>query len=261
MDRVRVVLVYVRMSALNELQYRANFWLQLVKSLVGLGTALAGLAVVFNQTDELDGWGRDELLALVGVYFLVGAAVNLVFVPSLGRFMQDVRLGTLDYTLTKPEDAQLLISVRQVEVWRVIDVALGLGVLGVALGRLGGEVGPGQALAFGATLLAGGATVYAFLLMLATTSFWFVRVENILYVFQGMYEAGRWPVGIYPPWLRATLTFLVPIAFAITVPASGLVGRLAWTTALGSVALAVALLAVSRWFWLRGVRRYSGASA
>ena len=259
--RLRLVWVFLRLSTLNELQYRANFWLQVVQSLVGLGTARAGLGVVFAQTDELGGWRADEMLALVGVYFLVGAMVTLVTLPSLGRLMQDVRTGTLDYTLTKPEDAQLLVSIRQVEIWRLVDVAFGLGVLVVALARIGDAVGPGQALAFGVTLLAGGAIVYSFLLILATTSFWFVRVENILHVFQGMFEASRWPVGIYPPWLRATLTFVVPIAFAVTVPASALVGRLGWERLGGALALAAALLVVSRWFWLLGVRRYSGASA
>jgi len=29
-------------------------------------------------------------------------------------------------------------------------------------------------------------------------------------LFQGVYAAGRWPVGIYPDWLRVGLTFLVP---------------------------------------------------
>jgi hypothetical protein len=61
--------------------------------------------------------------------------------------------------------------------------------------------------------------IVQFYLMLATCSFWFVRIENMLVIFQSMYEAGRWPVGIYPPWLRFTLTFLVPVAFAVTVPA------------------------------------------
>ncbi|MDQ2732772.1 MAG: ABC-2 family transporter protein, partial [Armatimonadota bacterium] len=100
-----------------------------------------------------------------------------------------------------------------------------------------------------------------FWLILATCSFWFVRVENILVIFQSMYEAGRWPIGIYPPWLRASLTFLVPIAFAITVPAEALVGRLSPQTLLGAVLLAVALATGSRWFWRVGVRQYSGASA
>ena len=76
-----------------------------------------------------------------------------------------------------------------------------------------------------------------------------------------MYEAGRWPVGLYPRGLRYALTFLVPIAFATTVPAEALTGRLTWQALLGAVALAAALLGVSRWFWRVGVRHYSGASA
>ena len=44
-------------------------------------------------------------------------------------------------------------------------------------------------------LIAGGAIIYSFWLILATLSFWFVRVENILEIFRSMYEAGRWPDG------------------------------------------------------------------
>ena len=67
--------------------------------------------------------------------------------------------------------------------------------------------------------MAGGLIIYSFWLILATLSFWFVRVENILVIFQSMYEAGRWPVRLYPGWLRYGLTFIVPVAFATTIPA------------------------------------------
>ncbi len=110
-------------------------------------------------------------------------------------------------------------------------------------------------------VLAGGAIVYSFWLILATLSFWFVRVENILVIFQSVYEAGRWPVSLYPAWLRFGLTFLVPVAFAVTVPAEALTGRLTWQTAWLAVGLAAALLVVSRLFWKIGLRNYSGASA
>ncbi|HWQ13135.1 MAG TPA: ABC-2 family transporter protein [Roseiflexaceae bacterium] len=261
MNYLRLLWLYLRLGALNELEYRANFAIQLVQALIGLGTALAGLAVVFAHTETLAGWRADELLALLGVYFLVGGLIGFVIQPSMQRLMEDVRLGTLDFTLTKPEDAQLLVSARQVQIWRLLDVLLGMGVLLTALLRLRADVGAGHALAFGAALLAGGAIVYSFWLILATTTFWFVRVDNILVIFESMYQAGRWPVGIYPPWLRAALTFLVPVAFAVTVPAEALVGRADAATLAGAGALALALLALSRWFWGFGVRRYAGASA
>ena len=261
MSRLRLLWVFLRIGAMNELAYRANFWVQVFESLMALGTALAVVAVVFHQTETLAGWRPEELLALVGVYFLVLGAINLVIAPSLTRFMEDVRQGTLDFTLTKPEDGQLLVSVSEFRIFKLLDVVLGSGVVVAALARLSAEVGAAQTLAFGVTLVAGGAIVYSFWLILATCSFWFIRIENIVMIFWSMYWAGRWPVGIYPPWLRFALTVLVPIAFAVTVPAEALSGRLGPATLAGAVALAGVLLAASRWFFGRGVRHYSGASA
>jgi ABC-2 type transport system permease protein len=72
---------------------------------------------------------------------------------------------------------------------------------------------------------------------------------------------GRFPVGIYPGWLRYSVTFLVPIAFAVTVPAEAVTSRLDWQTMLVAAVFATALFTFTRWFWRFGLRRYSGASA
>ena len=181
--------------------------------------------------------------------------------PSLSRFMEEIRLGTFDFTLTKPVDAQFLASIKKIEVWKLIDVAIGAGLIVVALVRLGESVGPREAATFGLLLAAGMTIVYSFLIILATFAFWFVKLENIFNIFQSMYEAGRWPISIYPGWLRAALTFVVPIGFAVTVPASGLVGRLAPSSVALAVGLAVAMPLAARWFWRFGIRHYAGASA
>jgi len=261
MTYLRLLWVHLRLGVMNELQYRTNLIVQLVQSTVGLGTALLGLGIVFSKTDSLAGWRPPELLAIVGVYTLVSGLTQLVVRPSLARFMEDVRLGTLDFMLTKPVDAQALVSMRQIEVWKLVDVVVGLVVLGVAIAQLGASVGVAEAVAFLLALLAGVTIIYSFLLILATCAFWFVRLDNILNIFQSMYEAGRWPIGIYPPWLRTVLTFLVPIGFAITVPTEGLVGRLTSSNLLGAIALAVVLPIAARVVWRIGVRHYSGASA
>jgi len=261
MNFLRLLAVFFRVSVLGELAYRANFFMQLFESLLELAASLAGLAVVFSYTDTLGGWRPDEVLALVGVYFLAGGVIGLVIQPGMEQFIESVRDGTLDFTLTKPEDAQLLISIQRVEIWQLIDIVLGLGVLGTALVRLGETVGAFEAAEFATMLLAGAVIIYSFWLILATLSFWFVRVENILEIFRSMYEAGRWPVSLYPGWLRFGLTFIVPVAFATTVPAEALTGRLTLETLLGAVVLAALLFTVSRVVWRIGLRHYSGTSA
>ena len=261
MRLLRLLWVFFRVGAMGELAYRANFFLQLLESAVDLGTALGGLAVVFSYTATLGGWRPEEVAALVGVFFLVGGAIRLVVQPSMEHLIESVRDGTLDFTLTKPEDSQILVSTQRVEIWKLTDFVLGIAVIVVALLRLGTRLGVWQVAGFAVALLAGGIIVYSFWVILASLSFWFVRVENILVIFQSIYEAGRWPVTLYPRWLRIGLTFLVPVAFATTVPAQALAGRLSWQTLVGAFALAAFLLAAARLLWRVGTRRYSGASA
>jgi ABC-2 type transport system permease protein len=261
MNFLRLLWVFLRVGVMGEAAYPANFLAHLVDSALELGTALAGLALIFAHTSTLGGWGPDELVALIGVYFLLGGVIGLVIQPGMEQLTEAVRDGTLDFTLAKPEDAQLLVSVWRVEIWKMIDVGLGLVVLGIGLARLGQRVGVAEVAAFAAALVAGAIIVYSFWLILATTAFWLVRVENILVIFQSVYEAGRWPVSIYPGWLRFALTFLVPVAFAITVPAQALAGRLTLAVLGGAWAFAVVLFAAARLFWRIGVRHYSGASS
>ncbi|MEM7031149.1 MAG: ABC-2 family transporter protein [Chloroflexota bacterium] len=257
----RLISTHLRLGILNDLQYRVNFWAQLLQTIVGSSTAIGSLAIIFQHTDDLAGWHPDELLVLVGIYFLMRSAIQTFIQPSLTLFMEDVRQGTLDYTIIKPVDSQLLVSIRRVAIWNTFDGLVGICIIIYAVAQLRYELGGYEALTFVLTLLCGAVIVYSFWLILATIAFWFIRVENILVIFESMYQAGRWPVGIYPQFLQLLLTFLVPIAFAVTVPAEALTGRLTRVDFGLALVLAVALFIVARRFWNFGIKHYSGASA
>lgn len=261
MTVLRLALAHWRVNALNELQYRVNLVVQLFQSLIALATGLIGLSLVFRQTDDLAGWSRPELLAVMGVHLLMGGIIQAIVQPNMQRLMGDVQSGLFDYSLVKPVDAQALSSVRELRIWQIVDVLVGAAVLAVAVVQLDARVGVGQALWFVVALILGALSIYSFWLILTTGVFWIIRIENIVELFQGVYQAGRWPVGIYPPWLRGGLTFLVPVAFAVTVPSEAMTGRLTPQTMALAFGVAVGLMVVARGVWRVGVRRYGGASA
>jgi ABC-2 type transport system permease protein len=175
--------------------------------------------------------------------------------------MGDIHRGNLDFMLIKPVDAQFLTSSWQLEFWKLLDILLGAVVLGFAIFQLGGTVGILQAMIFGLMLLCGGLIVYSFWLVLTCTAFWFIQIWGILQLFESIYQAGRWPVTIYPTWLRLALTFVVPVAFAVTIPTQALTDRLNLPTLILTLVLTLTFLTASRLVWKVGVRRYSGASA
>lgn len=257
----RVAFLFLRLGVVNELQYRVNFFVNLLQSLLKLGTGLAVLALVYGHVTQLNGWSEPQLLAVLGVQILMGGLILSVIQPNMARLIEDIRQGKLDFALTKPEDAQLLVSVRQVGIWQAIDLVIGGIVVGVAVSRIQSGVGVLDALAFVAALLLGGILIYCFWMIVTTGAFWLVRMDQVVELFEGVYQTGRWPVTIYPTWMRFGLTFLVPIAFAVTVPAEAITSRLTVEVFLLAAAFAVFLLGFTRWFWKRGLRRYSGASA
>jgi len=257
----RLAWIFLRISALNEMAYRANFWIQAFESSLGMATTLGTAAIIYSKTDELAGWNHAQLISLLGIYYIVLGSINFVVSPSLNKFMADVVDGKLDFTLTKPKDSQLLVSVAEFRVWKLLDIVLGLIVLAYGLVQEAHVVGPVQTLMFAIALACASAIIYSFWMVLATLAFWFIRIENITQIFWAMYIAGRWPVTIYPSWLRWILTLLVPIAFAVTVPAQAIVGKLTTEFLLTAVLMAMTLVFVSRRFWSYGVKFYAGASA
>jgi ABC-2 type transport system permease protein len=246
---------------LNELQYRVNFLVAAFQALLAVGVGIAVLLLVYSHTASLNGWSESELLVVLGVQLLLGGVVSTTIQPNMQQLTDDVQQGKLDFVLTKPEDAQLLVSLRVIQVWQSVDVLSGAIVVAVGAARIGGGLGLGHALAFVGLLLLGAFLLYCFWLILATGSFWIIDMWFLANLWEGVFQTGRWPIGIYPGWLRYSMTYLIPIGFAVTVPAQALTDRLHWTTVGVAVGFAVALAAFTRWFWRFGLRRYSGASA
>ena len=258
---LRLAGTFLRVGILNELQYRVNFAFSLVQSVISVGTSIAVLALVFGNTDSLHGWSAGELLVVMGVYVLVGGLIKMIVQPNMQQLMEDVQQGTLDFVLTKPADGQLLVSVRRVQLWQGVDILVGGVLIVIATVRLPGTVSALDVLAFVLSLPLGAVAIYCFWLLLTTVAFWVTRLDPIVELFDGMYQAGRWPVSVYPGWLRVGFTILVPLAFAVTVPGvrPGRARLRLAAARLGRLHRALALL--TRWVWRPALRRYSGASS
>ena len=261
MNPLQLAWTYLRIGVLNELQYRVNFFIQLLQSFIAVGTGLIGLSLVFGQVDDLRGWSQPELLAVMGVHILMGSIIRSAIQPNMERLTNDVLNGTLDFAITKPVDAQAMVSVREFRFWQLTDSIVGLVILGVAVAQLQSTLTAFQILSFIAALIMGAVMLYCVWLMVTSIAFWVIRVGDIIELFQGLFAAGRWPVSIYPDWLRTGMTFLVPVAFAVTVPAEAMTNRLTAESLLFALGLAVLFMLMARGVWLLGLRSYSGASA
>src|ERR687886_1682992 len=112
MRYLRLFAAFVRAEAQLGIEYRVNLALDALNELVIVVTSVAAVLVLFDHTPVLNGWTLPQMLVLLGVYYVVQGAQALVFEVSFERFMEHVRLGTLDFILLKPASSQFMVSVR-----------------------------------------------------------------------------------------------------------------------------------------------------
>jgi ABC-2 type transport system permease protein len=258
----KLLLSLWQFSFVEEMEYRSNFFANLLNTVASLGLALLTVQVFFMQTDEIGGWNVVQVMVLLGVFNALEGVVEMFLRPNIGRIVQHIRKGTFDLILTKPVDSQFYVSFRHIVFWPITDVILGLGLVlygGVYL--MGIQLTFTSVFLFLLLFLSAVATLYAIWMILMTISFWFVKVENLTFLFSSLFETARFPVSVYKGALRFLLTFVFPVAVLTTFPAAAFVGTLEAGDVLISLSVMTILLVISRRFWKKALRHYSSASS
>ena len=257
----RLLWVQVRASLLLGIQYRADFWLDAIISVFYTVAAVVPLFIVFHGRQSLGGWSFGEALLVSGWFALLEGILQGGINPSLANVVEHIRKGTMDFVLLKPADAQFLVSTSRFEPWRGTNFVSAAVILGYAFKLLGH--GPTWHGVGGAAVLLVAATVLLYSLWILTVSlaFYVVKVDNLTYLFESIFDAARWPVSVFPPLIRMLFTFVLPLAVMTTYPAMALLDRLPVRMLLFSL-LGSALFAVlARAVWNRSLARYTSASS
>jgi len=157
-------------------------------------------------------------------------------------------------------DVQFLASFRHWRPFALIDLVLGLAVLIVSLAQLGQALTLARLATFLVAMTAGVTILYSILLAFAGLVFWSPGFL-FTWLFDALFQMARYPVGLYPGWLRLALTWVIPVGVMTTIPAQAVTGKLPEGTLVGAVALAAALLVGASALFRLGLRRYASASS
>ena len=242
-------------------QYRVDFLAELALALFWAAWHVAPLWIVFELRDAVAGWTRPEAMLVMGAFLILKAMLEGLITPNLSLLVERIRTGTFDFVLLKPADAQLLVTFAKVLPAKLVDVLAGVALVAWSIWALEPAPTVLQVATGVLMLLAGALAIYAVWLSVICSAFWWVKVDNLSFLFTSVFDAARWPISVFRGWVRAVLTFVVPVAIMTSYPALAVLGKLSLPAGLGAWTLALTLLVVSRWIWRRALRAYASASS
>ena len=259
----RLISEFIKVSFQEESAYRVNFAVSLLTSLLTVGSATLGISIVFGQIDDIQGWTYASSMVVLGVYLIVNALRGLFISPgleSLAGMDGEVWSGRFDFSLLRPVDIQFLITFRKWRLFSLIDLFFGMLLTGIAIYRMEAAVSIGQILLFCMMLCSGLVILYAILLIFSSLVFWSPGVL-FTWVFNGLFQLARYPLSMYPNWLRFILTWIVPVGIITTFPAQALTGELSIKVMGLGVGLAVGMVILASCLFRRALKHYSSASS
>jgi len=258
---LKLISTFFKVNVQLSVAYRTDTVVSILLNLMWLGWELLSLSIIFTNTETLGGWGFGELVALLGVFRLINTLMVALIWPNTEKFNQSIRDGSMDYTILQPVSSMFLVTFSRITVWRVWDLVLAV-VLIVAGVTISGDVTtPLSTLTFLLLTVSGAIVIYSLWIVLIALTFWFTKFDNNVTILQALMDAGRYPVTVYPAWLRIIVTFVIPIAVATTVPLQALRGELNLERVILFVLIAVASFWIASRVWKAGLKRYSGASS
>ena len=258
---LRIIRAMLHASLALALQYRLEFLVEGALALLWMAVTLVPLLVVFGNRGAVAGWTFPEMLVVLGWFVALKGILEGTLSPSLMQVVEHVRKGTLDFVLIKPADAQLLVSLSKIEPWRVIDL-FGAGAIFVyAFRHMGRAPALSDVLLAAALLCAAVLVLYSIAILVVSIAFVAVRVDNLLYLFQSLFDVARWPSSVFRGLLAMVFTYVLPLALMTTYPALALLGKITTRTTLGALLGSLAFATVARLFWLSSIRRYTSASS
>jgi ABC-2 type transport system permease protein len=161
----------------------------------------------------------------------------------------------------KPADAQFLVSTTRFQPSRIINAITASVIFVYAFHRIGH--GPPLA-GVGASILLFAVActlLYSLWILTVSAAFYVVRIDNLTYLFTAVFDAARWPATVFRGALRIFFTVVLPLALMTTYPAEALLGRLGARGLAEAIVAAIVFAGISRFVWLRSLRRYTSASS
>ena len=261
MNVMKLLSAFLKVNIQMSLAYRADALVNILLNVMWLGWELLSLSIIFNNTDTIGGWDFSELIALLGVFRLVHTLMIALIWPNTEKFNQSIRDGSMDYTLLQPINSMFLVTFSRITVWRAWDFILAIILIVIGVNMSGDTTTPLQILTFIMLTVSGAIIIYSLWIVLIALTFWFTKFDNNVTILQALLDAGRYPVTVYPVWLRILVTFIIPIAVATTVPLQGLRGDLTLGRVLMFVSIGVVSFLIAAQVWKAGLKQYSGASS
>jgi len=203
---------YARLVLKAWSQYRADFAITFVSSILHDGATFIFLTVIFTNIRELEGWSFHEMLLIWGLAVTSRNLANsLLDVPH--RIYWYILEGDMDRLMVRPPDPLFQMTGESgITLPALGRVLIGATAIVTALTGLADKLPWWGAFYLPLAIISGALIHFSVQLLMACLSFWFINTISLMQTMSWMYQFGQYPISIFALPLQFLFTWVLPYA-------------------------------------------------
>lgn len=257
---IKIWIHFIKTAIIRDAEFRGDFMGGLIAGAGWLIYMFAVAEILFLHTDSIFGWSINDVRALIFAWSISHELFFALFYRGLSQISTHVHTGDFDIYLVRPFSALWQIAVSRFRIPAIVNMVIQLVLFAIFLVTTGYAVSPWHLALFFLLLISAVVARFALMLVLQTTSFWFVHMDNVKYVFDSMTEMGRFPTAVFRSFEALVFT-AIPIAYIGTTQTLVLSGQSVALMTLYTVLGSAGALAASLLIYKIGLRFYASASS
>lgn len=261
MRYLRLYITFVKNCIIREMMFKGHLILSFLGRIIWFFVFILLYEIIYANIPTLHGWTHDQSLLLLSVFFLIDTCGIMMFGKNISTLPRYICQGDLDGLLTKPADAQFVVSLRYFSLTSVFSLLPPLYLFILQTIKLGIQWDIANTALFIVFFITSLIIYYSIWFITNLILFWAIQVEGLHELFLMFFRFMQFPPDIIQNPIRMAFLTAIPILFTVSVPTEALLHIFNIHDITILLMSALFALILSRILWKIGLKNYTSASS
>lgn len=263
MRYLHLYLSYIKRSIIARLEYKKDTFISIISFFMVNVASILSISFILNSIPSLKGWTMSEIGFLYG-FSMMPVAIDHLFTDDLWTVAYfKVRSGELDRMFLKPVPVLFQVIAETFQLEGLGELLVGIIMLIVCGNMINVSWSFPLILLLIIATIFGGVIITSLKIIFASLAFIFKRSGPLLQVVYNFISYTRYPLSIYPKFVKALLTFIFPFAVFISFPIETVLynSYSPYLLMLVIILVAIGLLSLSIVIWWLCSKKYESSGS
>ncbi len=192
----RVIKLYIKYSIRIKLNYKTDFYIEMISYLIQLLMSLLFFEVIFLRRSSLLGWSVDQIQILVATSFVINILYDSIFLESVSKISRLIKNGYLDQYLLYPYKYFFHLSVNKIDILRLTSLLPAIILIIISVNNLEMKISYTAIISYLVFILLAVVIKFSFTIIVSFTAIYLVQNMAVKYFFNSLFTPLSYPIQI-----------------------------------------------------------------